>query len=162
MSATFDSREFRDALGRFATGIAIVTTQAENGDLVGLTINSFNSVSLEPPLVLWSLADSSPNLETFRNCSHYAIHILADDQEYLSQHFATRQEDKFATIPWQPGLGGAPLLENCCARFQVANQTRHPGGDHLIFVGQVETCDTNPERNPLLYFGGNYRLLARD
>lgn len=162
MPNPIDARGFRDALGKFATGIAVVTAQAPDGQLIGLTINSFTSVSLEPPLVLWCLADTSPNLEAFRTCSHYVIHILAQDQEALSQHFATRQEDKFATIPWQPGLGGAPLLPDCCARFEVANSQQYPGGDHLILVGEVQSFSAEEAVNPLLYYSGNYRTLAQD
>lgn len=160
MSQADNSRQFRDALGRFATGIAVVTACAPDGQLIGLTINSFNSVSLNPPLVLWSLDKHSPNRAAFITASHYAINILSAEQEAISQHFATRQDDKFASIAWEAGLGGAPLLPGCCAQFQVENQVQHPGGDHLIFVGQVAAFTQNPELEPLLYFGGSYRQLS--
>ena len=157
--AGFDSRAFRNALGCFATGVAVVTAQGPDGALMGLTINSFSSVSLEPPLVLWSLATSSPNLEGFQRASHYAVNILALEQEALSNHFATRQEDKFSSIPWTPGLGGAPLLPGCHASFQIRNEFHYPGGDHLIFVGHVERFEANPGIPPLLFHGGRYRQL---
>ena len=158
--ASFDSRAFRNALGCFATGVTVITAQGPDGKLMGLTVNSFSSVSLEPPLVLWSLAASSPNLEGFQRTSHYAINVLALDQEALSNHFATRQEDKFSSIEWTPGLGGAPLLPGCHAQFEVRNEFHYPGGDHLIFVGHVERFSANPEAAPLLFHGGRYRQLA--
>jgi len=156
----FDSRSFRNALGCFATGVAVVTAQAPDGTLMGLTINSFSSVSLEPPLVLWSLATGSPNLEGFQRASHYAINVLTLEQEALSNHFATRQQDKFSNMEWTPGLGGAPLLANCHAQFEVRNEFHYPGGDHLIFVGHVERFATNPQTSPLLFHCGSYRQLA--
>lgn len=157
-----DCRAFRDALGGFATGIAVVTACAPDGGFVGLTVNSFNSVSLDPPLVLWSLDLASPSLEAFRRASHYAVNILAADQAELSQHFATRQPDKFGDLQIRLGAGGAPLLPGCCAWFECANETRHAGGDHLIFLGRVERFAHDPARPPLLYHGGRYRRLAPD
>lgn len=155
-----DVAAFRNALGRFATGITVVTAAAPDGTPVGLTVNSFNSLSLEPPLVLWSLGNQSAYRTVFEQASHYAIHILTADQEELSQRFAMRQEDRFAGLDWQPGPGGAPLLSGCCATFEVANEIRHPGGDHLLFIGQVERFSHDPAAVPLLYFGGAYRRLA--
>ncbi|MEY2633184.1 MAG: hypothetical protein RIR00_1838 [Pseudomonadota bacterium] len=155
-----DSRAFRDVLGRFATGVTVVTCLGPDGQPLGLTVNSFNSVSLDPPLILWSLALSSPNLEAFSRCSHYAVNILAADQEALSNQFAGRSEDKFLNVRWQAGLGGVPLLDGCVASFEVFNENRIPGGDHQIFLGRVARCAQNPKRPPLLYFGGAYRQLA--
>ncbi|HEX5803342.1 MAG TPA: flavin reductase family protein [Azospira sp.] len=160
--ADYDCRAFRDALGSFATGIAVVTACAADGEFIGLTINSFNSVSLDPPLVLWSLDLASPNLEAFSQASHYVVNILAADQEAVSQHFATRQPDKFGDLQLCLGAGSAPLLHGCCAWFECANETRYPGGDHLIFLGRVERFTHDPQRAPLLYHGGRYRHLARD
>jgi flavin reductase (DIM6/NTAB) family NADH-FMN oxidoreductase RutF len=156
---SFDSREFRNALGSFATGVAVVTALDSNGNPLGLTINSFNSVSLEPPLVLWSLACSSPNLDAFVASSHYAINILAADQENLSNQFASRLPDKFKGIRWNAGLGGAPVLASACASFEVRNSVRHTGGDHLIFVGEVERFGRDDARAPLLYYRGHYCQL---
>lgn len=155
-----DVQAFRTALGRFATGITVVTATAPDGTPVGLTVNSFNSLSLEPPLVLWSLGNQSAYRTAFEQASHYAIHILAADQEALSQRFAMRQGDRFAGLDWQPGLGGAPLLPGCAATFEVANEIRYPGGDHLLFIGRAERFRHDPDAAPLLYFGGAYRQLA--
>ncbi|MCP5267814.1 MAG: flavin reductase family protein [Zoogloeaceae bacterium] len=158
----FDCREFRVALGSFATGIAVVTACAPDGSFVGLTINSFNSVSLDPPLVLWSLDLGSPSLAAFRSASHYAINILAADQIELSQRFATRLEDKFGDLLLCDGAGGAPLLHGCCAWFECANEVRYPGGDHEIFIGRVERFSSDSARPPLIYHAGAYRGLSRD
>lgn len=158
----YDCRAFRDALGSFATGIAVVTACAPDGEFVGLTVNSFNSVSLDPPLVLWSLDLGSPNLESFRSASHYVVNILAAEQTEVSQRFATRMPDRFGDLQLCTGAGGAPLLHGCCAWFECANEVQYPGGDHLIFVGCVERFSHDPARRPLIYHGGRYRSLARD
>ena len=162
-AAAFDPREFRNALGCFATGIAVITARDAHGGLAGLTVNSFASVSLDPPLVLWSLSLYSPSLARFQNCSHYAINVLAADQMDLSQRFSRPSDDlpggKFAGLAFDCGRGGAPLLNDCCAWFECRNETRHPGGDHLIFVGLVEDFRRS-ERPPLLFHGGRYRTLA--
>jgi flavin reductase (DIM6/NTAB) family NADH-FMN oxidoreductase RutF len=151
--------EFRRALGRFATGIAVVTLQTPQGP-TGLTINSFNSVSILPPLVVWSLARSSSALPAFEASEHYAINVLAADQKALSERFAAQREDRFAGLAFATGLGGAPLLSGCCASFQVRNAIRHDGGDHVVFIGEVERFDYDAGHEPLLYFGGAYRRLA--
>ncbi|MFA7291439.1 MAG: flavin reductase family protein [Rhodocyclaceae bacterium] len=158
----FDCRNFRAALGSFATGIAVVTACAPDGSFVGLTVNSFNSVSLEPPLVLWSLDLGSPSLEAFSSASHYAVNILAAGQSDLSQRFSTRLDDKFGDLAVCVGVGGVPLLHGCCAWFECANEVQYPGGDHRIFVGRVERFSGDPERAPLVYHGGRYRRLAGD
>ena len=155
-----DNRALRNALGRFATGIAVVTAIDPDGHPIGLTVNSFSAVSLNPPLVLWCLDNGSHNLEAFRRASHHAITILAADQQDLSNRFATWPTDRFAGLPWQPGLGGAPLLPGACASFEVANDTAHLAGDHTIFIGRVERFTESTDRAPLLYFGGGYRHLA--
>ena len=152
-------REFRNALGRYATGIAVVTLRTQAGELLGLTVNSFNSVSLAPPLVVWSLAGTSSAREAFEASEYYAINVLAADQEALSQRFASRREDRFAGLTLETGLGGAPLLSGCCARFQCRNAIRHAGGDHVVFIGEVERFDY-AQGDPLIYFGGAYRRLA--
>ena len=157
---SFDSRAFRNALGCFATGVTVVTAQASDGTLMGLTVNSFSSVSLDPPLVLWSLGAESPNLEGFQRASHYAVNVLSLEQESISNHFATRQPDKFSSIEWTPGLGGAPLLPGCHAHFEVRNEFHYPGGDHLIFIGHVERFSSRADSNPLLFHAGRYRQLA--
>ncbi len=150
---------FRNALGTFATGITVITARAGDGALVGLTANSFNSVSLDPPLILWSLSLHSPTLPAFQHCSHYAVNILAADQVELSERFAAVEDDKFSGIETCSGLGGAPLLPGCCAWFECRNDARHGGGDHLIFVGLVERFSHN-DRPPLVYHRGRYRELG--
>lgn len=155
----FDTRAFRDALGGFATGVTVITTRDDDGRPVGLTVSSFNSVSLDPPLVLWSLSLSSPNLAAFQRCSHYAVNVLAAEQEALSAHFAASGIERFGGMEVQPGLGEAPLLAGCCAWFECRNEARHAGGDHVILVGRVERF-TREDRPPLLFHGGRYRRLA--
>ena len=134
----FDRRAFRDTLAYFPTGVTIITTRAANGEPVGLTANSFNSVSLGPPLVLWSLAQYSPNLPIFQECAYFAVNILAEDQAALSRKFGSTHADKFAGIEWEEGMEGIPLLAGCAAHLECKSQFRHYGGDHIIFVGQVE------------------------
>lgn len=155
-----DSRAFRDALGLFATGITVVTARTPDGEPVGLTVNSFNSVSLEPPLVLWSLSLGSPSEAPFRACSHYAIHVLGEGQQALSRQFAGSREQRFAGLQCADGLGGAPLIDGCLARFECRNDLQYPGGDHLIFVGRVERFERGAGE-PLLYFGGGYRGIRQ-
>ena len=155
----FDRRAFRDALGRFPTGVTIITTRAANGDPVGITANSFNSVSLGPPLVLWSLAQFSPNLPIFQECAFYGVNVLAEDQAALSRKFGSTQSEKFAGVVWDEGLGGAPLIAGCAAHFECRNQFRHFGGDHIIFVGQVERFQMH-DRPSLVFSRSNYRRIG--
>ncbi len=159
-AAPFDSRELRDTLGRFATGVTVVTALAPNGMAIGLTVSSFNSVSLEPPLILWSLSADSPNREAFEAAHYYAVNVLAAAQADVSNQFAARLADKFEGVDWRPGVGGAPLLSGCCAWFEVKNTQRVAGGDHLIFIGEVVGIDRDPSRAPLLFHDGRYRLLG--
>lgn len=156
MSETaFDAGEFRKALGAFATGVTIITTRGADGAPVGLTANSFNSVSLDPPLVLWSLANTSASLGTFRNAEHWAVHVLATDQEELSSRFAKRGIDKFAGLEFDTGRGDIPLLRGCMARFQCRTAFQYEGGDHLIFVGEVLNFDRS-DAAPLVFHSGRY------
>ncbi len=155
-----DTRALRNALGRFATGIAIVTAIDPGGHPIGLTVNSFSAVSLQPALVLWCLDNGSHNLEAFRKASHHAINILSATQQDLSNRFATWPADRFVGLPWQAGAGGAPVFPDCCASFEVANETAHAGGDHTIFVGRVEKYSEAAELAPLLFHAGQYRKLA--
>lgn len=161
-TAQTDTRALRNALGRFATGVAIVTAIDPDGQPIGLTVNSFSAVSLDPALVLWCLDNGSHSLEAFRRASHHAINILAAEQMDLSNRFATWPVDRFAGLPWQAGLGGAPVFPGCCAVFEVANQSQMAGGDHTVFIGQVERYTDNPTPAPLLFHAGQYAKLARD
>jgi len=158
-AAAFDPLAFRAALGSFATGVTVITTRAGDGSSVGLTANSFNSVSLEPPMVLWSLARSSRSLGAFEQASHWAVHVLAADQEALSNRFARRGEDKFAGLTLEHGAGGAPLLPGCAARFECRGAFRYDGGDHVIFVGEVVRF-TRGDVAPLVFHAGQYALAA--
>ncbi len=153
------TRAFRDTLGMFATGITVVATRAPNGEPIGLTVNSFNSVSLDPPLIVWSLANDLPSRQVFEQCEYYSVNVLAADQMHLSQIFASRSDDKFAGLEIDEGLYGVPLLRDCCARFECRNITRHPGGDHLVFISEVVRFDRT-DREPLIFQGGAYRQLA--
>lgn len=148
-------RQFRSALGAFATGVTIVTTRTRSGVDVGLTANSFNSVSLDPPMVLWSLDKSSKSLPAFLESDYFAVHVLSASQEALSHTFATRGVEKFAGLALERGRGGIPLLDGCSARFQCRTAIKYEGGDHLVFIGEVEAFD-HFDRPPLVYHGGRY------
>jgi flavin reductase (DIM6/NTAB) family NADH-FMN oxidoreductase RutF len=152
----FSETEFRSALGMFATGVTIVTARTAQGALVGLTANSFNSVSLEPPLVLWSLARAAASMPAFSTGSHYAINILGADQHDLARRFAAKGLDRFADVEFVEGAGGAPLLSGAAATFECFNRSRYEEGDHVIFVGEVERCTYRPGASPLLYHGGKF------
>ena len=158
--AAIDKRAFRNALGAFTTGVTVVTTRDGSGRDVGLTVNSFNSVSLEPPLVLWSLARNSGSLPAFMDAEHFAVHILAADQEPMSNLFAQRGADKFAGIDVARGEGGVPLLPGCSARFRCRTAFRHEGGDHEIFVGEVLGFEAF-ERAPLVFHRGGYAVAVK-
>ena len=156
----FDPKDFRQALGMFATGVTIVTTRAADGSPVGVTANSFNSVSIDPPLVLWSLAKNARSLDAFTGGEHWNVHILSQEQEALSNLFARAGEDKFGQQQLEPGVSDAPLLPGCSARFQCKTMFQYDGGDHIIFVGQVLSYDRT-QRLPLLYVTGQYALASR-
>lgn len=152
----FSTRAFRSALGMFATGVTIVTARAADGSLVGLTANSFNSVSLEPPLVLWSLSKQAGSMAALANGRHYAIHVLASDQQPLAERFAARHTDRWAGVHFSDGISGAPLLPGVAATFECFNRSQYAEGDHVIFVGEVERCSHNPDVSPLLFHGGRF------
>jgi len=153
---SFSTAEFRAALGMFATGVTIVTARGTDGTLVGLTANSFNSVSLSPPLVLWSLARASGAMPTLDAGSHYAINVLAADQKELAERFASRRADRFDGVSFRDGVAGAPLLEGAAAVFECFNRSRYEEGDHVIFVGEVERCTHREGAPPLLFHGGHF------
>ncbi|HSW04941.1 flavin reductase family protein [Aquabacterium sp.] len=155
-----DPRAFRNALGSFTTGVTIVTTRDAQGRDVGLTVNSFNSVSLEPPLVLWSLARNSASLEAFVEAEYFAVHILGAQQEQLSNRFAQRGIEKFAGVEVARGLGGVPLLPGCAARFECRTAYRHEGGDHEIFVGEVLSFE-HFDQAPLVFQQGGYAVAVK-
>jgi len=152
----FSAPQFRQALGQFATGVTIVTARTPDGQLAGLTVSSFNSVSLQPPLVLWSLNKVSGAMAVLSEASHYAIHVLAADQQALAERFAGPREQRWPGQPWQPAACGAPLLPGCVAVFECFNRSQYDEGDHVIFVGQVERCRSQAGLSPLLYHGGRF------
>ncbi len=154
--SVIDEREFRHALGRFATGVTVITTVGEDSHRYGMTANSFAAVSLKPPLVLWSLATSSPSAEAYRNASHFAVNILALDQLHLSRHFAHPHPDKFSGIETVAGLGGAPLLTGCAATFECRREFAYFGGDHVIIVGRVERF-AYQRASTLIFCQGHYQ-----
>ena len=157
-----DPRDFRNALGTYATGVTIITAVAANGKPYGLTCNSFASVSLNPPLVLWSLGMFSQALNVFQNASHFAVNVLSVSQQALADKFAKSSGDKFVGVEWTPGLGGAPLLADSVANFQCRSAGRYYGGDHVIFLGAVEAYAYN-RKEPLLFTHGGYgRFLPGD
>ena len=153
---SFSAQEFRVALGMFATGVTIVTARSAEGQVIGLTANSFNSVSLSPPLVLWSLAQAAASLSVFSAGSHYAINVLASDQKALAERFASKGADRWTGVAFDEGAGGAPLLHGAAATFECFNRSRYEEGDHVIFVGEVERCTHRHGASPLLFHGGRY------
>ena len=150
-----DSRELRDALGHFATGVTIVTTTDAEGQPVGVTVNSFASVSLDPPLVLWSLAKRSFSLPAFTQAGGFATHVLASNQQAQSDRFARGAGDKFNGVDTAQGIDGIPLLPGCAAVFECSTEHQYDGGDHLIFVGRVRKLHVD-DRAPLLFYRGRY------
>ena len=152
----FSQPEFRTALGMFATGVTIVTARTAEGELIGLTANSFNSVSLNPPLVLWSLARAAASLPAFSTGSHYAINVLGADQKNLAKRFAAKNVNRFSDVKFVEGVGGAPLLAGAAATFECFNRSRYEEGDHVIFVGEVERCTHRAGASPLLFHGGKF------
>ena len=159
LESVFDSRALRNALGRFATGVTIVTTLDERGAPVGLTANSFNSLSLDPPLVLWSLRQASPSLPVFAAATRFAVNVLSEAHLDLSRRFASPVEDKFAEGQWAPGPDGMPVLAGWAAVFECERVAAHDLGDHRLFVGRVLAISEAPVP-PLLFQAGHYRMLG--
>ncbi|HSW18043.1 MAG TPA: flavin reductase family protein [Ramlibacter sp.] len=155
LDGTHDSRELRNALGRFPTGVTVITTRTGEGKLVGLTANSFSALSLDPPLVLWSLVRRSVSLPVFAASGHFAINVLAADQSDMSHRFATPAADKFAGLETQKGFGGSPLLPGALASFECSTEQTIDGGDHLLFVGRVHRIRYG-NGEPLIFNAGRY------
>jgi flavin reductase (DIM6/NTAB) family NADH-FMN oxidoreductase RutF len=151
----FDTRHFRQALSQFATGVTVITTRLEDGSFLGLTASSFNSVSLTPPLVLWSLSKTSGSLPVFSGNSHYVINILAADQAELAERFARRSANRFEGVDFELSHTGLPILKGGAAWFECHNRSRYPEGDHVIFVGEVERCDMHVKQ-VLVFHGGRF------
>ncbi|MBV9994830.1 MAG: alpha/beta fold hydrolase [Caulobacteraceae bacterium] len=154
-----DARTLRDALGCFATGVTIITALDAGGEPVGLTANSFTSVSLDPALVLVCVANTSASLPILLAARHFAVNILHIGQQPASHRFTRRDEDRFGATSWEPGMRGLPLLTNSLANFECERFAVHEGGDHAIIIGRVVHARFDRSRDPLLYFGGRYRRL---
>ncbi len=153
-----DDRAFRTALGKFATGVTIVTCDSEIGPL-GITANSFASVSLDPPLVLWSPARASRRCAAFEAAEQFAIHVLADTQHSFCRNFAS-QGDNFDGLDWRPSDHSVPLIRGCLARFECSQHAVYDGGDHAIIVGQVMATSLH-EGGPLVFSGGAFGQFSR-
>ena len=154
-SRKFDSTTFRLALSQFATGVTVITTRQADGTFLGLTANSFNSLSLEPPLVLWSLSNAARSMPIFSNNSHYVINVLAANQAHLASQFSKRLENRFEGVEFSLSRTGQPILKGAAAWFECHNRNRYPEGDHVIFVGEVEHCETEPKA-ALIFHGGQF------
>lgn len=156
---SLDSRFFRTALGRFATGVTVVTAAAPDGTPIGLTVSSFNSVSLDPPLVLWSLSLKSNSLDVFEHCERYVVNVLSAEQIALARRFATgNTRERFDGLPHHQTPNGTPMLdESCAAWFECRNRSRYIEGDHIIMVGEVEHCGHTTE-SPLVFHAGGFDL----
>ena len=158
LERAFDNAHFRQTLGQFATGVTVITTRLADGSFRGLTASSFNSVSLDPPLVLWSLGTTANSLPIFTGNSHYVINVLADDQAHLAKQFSSRQEDPWGGVEFELSRTGQPILKGAAAWLECHNRSRYPEGDHVILVGEVEHCEFSP-RAPLIFHGGQFRSL---
>ncbi len=145
----------RKALGNFGTGVTVVTTLGESGRKVGVTANSFNSVSLEPFIILWSLLKTSPSLAAFDGCGRFVVNVLSVDQVDLSRRFASPIADKFEGVSHRPGLEDLPILADCASTCECVTTQRIEVGDHILFLGEVQRFDFEPKPT-LLYYQGQY------
>ena len=159
VDAALSTLVLRTALGRFATGVTIVSCRAADGSPVGLTANSFSALSLQPPLILWSLRSISANVEVFLAAPHFAVNVLAESQVELSRRFASQLPDKFAEGQWSSGRGGAPVLAGCAAVFECEQASHQLAGDHMLFIGRVLAVSEAP-LTPLVFQSGHYRMLG--
>jgi flavin reductase (DIM6/NTAB) family NADH-FMN oxidoreductase RutF len=160
--APIDPMLFRGALSLFATGVTIVTACHHEAGLIGITANSFNSVSLDPPLVLFSVANSARSLKAFLEAPGFAVNVLRQDQKALSSRFARQGEDKWSGVDFEPGRFGAPLLPGTMAAFDCLHYAQYEGGDHMIIVGRVIAMEHDVEGDPLLFYRGRYRALGTE
>ena len=151
----FDTAQFRQALSQFATGVTVITTRLADGSFRGLTASSFNSVSLDPPLVLWSLGNVANSLPIFSGNSHYVINVLGADQAHLATRFSRRTENPFGDVDYELSRTGQPILKGVSAWFECHNRSRYPEGDHVIFVGEVEECAVHPQAS-LIFHNGQF------
>lgn len=158
-SSEIDSKALRNAFGSFATGVTIVTTKGRDGNDYGLTANSFTSVSLDPPMLLWCHAEKASSFDVFRQVEYFAVHVLAADQQDISHRFATKGADKFSGVGIEYGPNDIPLLTYCVARFVCKTIYEYAGGDHIIHVGKILDFSEN-DMEPLIFHKGKYTKLA--
>ena len=156
----FDARALRDAFGRFTTGITVITAAAEDGPF-GMTVNSFASLSMEPPLLLWNLQRDSDCFAAFAGIEHFAVNVLHAGQQSIAEACARKADHALAQELWQPGEAGCPVLRQSLACFECAAHERYEGGDHVILTGKV-LCFRCSTGEPLLFYGGGYRVLAQE
>ncbi len=152
--------DLRQAFGQFATGVTIVTALGPGDEPIGVTANSFSSVSLDPPMILWSLAVSAMSRRVFERAEHFCVHVLTAAQRELSERFACRGEDKFSGVAWAPGPQAVPMLEEYVARFHCITKHRLTVGDHIVIIGEVLKYDKTDSR-PLVFHGGQYAMTDR-
>lgn len=153
---SFESRDFRDALGSFATGICVITANPDGYEPFGMTVNSFASVSLDPALVLWSLQNNSECLPAFEKADGFAVNILTTEQQELSNYYAKKGDHSLEKESYRLGKTGLPVLRGALTTFECKVWARYPGGDHVILVGEVKEMSTNPNGKPLLFHSGRY------
>jgi flavin reductase (DIM6/NTAB) family NADH-FMN oxidoreductase RutF len=156
---SIDGRELRNALGRFATGVCVITTVTDTQHALGITANSFSSVSLDPPLVLWSLQNNSDVYDVFSRSRHFAINILSSEQQAHSNQYARKGQHELYPAHYRPGKYGAPVIRDALVTFECELHATHEGGDHLIIVGRVREMHQRPSGEPLLFYCGGYREL---
>jgi len=155
-----NKKQLRQALGQYMTGVTIVTTTGDGEETVGVTANSFSSVSLEPPMILWSLSNAAHSRLAFENAEYFCIHVLTVSQQELAERFACAGADKFGGLERKRGIGSVPLLQEYVARFQCRTVDQHIVGDHIVFFGEVLTYDQTDKR-PLVFHGGRYSFAER-
>ena len=156
---SFDSREFRNAMGTFATGVCVITANPEGYEPFGMTVNSFASLSLDPALLLWNLQNNSECIPAFEKATKFAVNILASDQQDLSNLYAKKGDHVLAAEHFRIGKSSLPVLHGVVTSFECDLWARYPGGDHVILVGEVTEMDSNPNKQPLLFSAGQYRHL---
>ncbi len=156
MPQSFNSRSFRSALGTFATGVTVITTITPTGEMIGNTASSFNSVSLDPPLVLWSLARNALSFDIYLNARYFAVNVLREGQDDLSARFSKSAGDKWHGIDYEFWDTGCPILPSALAIFECRSTFTYDGGDHAIFVGEVMKFDHDPKGKPLVFWRGGY------
>jgi flavin reductase (DIM6/NTAB) family NADH-FMN oxidoreductase RutF len=159
-AGAFTERQFRDALAQFATGVTVIAARRADGRYAGFTANSFNSVSLEPPLVVWSLHRRAQSLVAYESAKRYVINVLAHDQIALARRFSLPHADRFEGVSFRLGVADAPLIEGCIAWFECRHHAMHRAGDHVLFIGQVETCERRNGAG-LVFHHGRYGATVR-